>query len=164
MTDKRLFDYLYDQLNGHPLERAFGAKKDGNWVYVSTAQMLEWVNRASLGFLRLGLRPGDKVATLVYKTTPEWVAIDYALLQIGVLNVPMYPTISSREYEYILGESEAAVAKGVDQVPAGHETVETRHFPAPAKPLRRGPWPPRHPRSGRAGRRGRRDRAAPASR
>ena len=108
MTDKRLFDYLYDQLNGHPLERAFGAKKDGNWVYVSTAQMLEWVNRASLGFLRLGLRPGDKVATVVYKTTPEWVAIDYALLQIGVLNVPMYPTISSREYEYILGESEAA--------------------------------------------------------
>ncbi len=108
MTDKRLFDYLYDQLNGHPLERAFGCKKDGNWVYLSTVEIVELVNRASLGFLRLGLRPGDKVATVVHKTLPEWVVIDYALLQIGVLNVPMYPTISSREYEYILHESGVA--------------------------------------------------------
>lgn len=107
MSDKRLFDYLYDQLREHPLERAFGSKKDGEWRYVSTEQMVDWVNRASLGLLRLGLRPGDKVATVVYQAMPEWVALDYAMLQIGVLNVPMYPTISSREYEYILNESEA---------------------------------------------------------
>ncbi|MBK7938060.1 MAG: long-chain fatty acid--CoA ligase [Lewinellaceae bacterium] len=107
MTDKRLFDYLYEQLNGHPLDRAFGCKRDGRWQYFSTVQMAELVNRASLGLLQLGLKPGDKVATVVYQTLPEWVVIDYALLQIGVLNVPMYPTISSREYEYILNESGA---------------------------------------------------------
>ena len=106
MSDKRLFDYLYDQLREHPLERAFGSKVNGQWRYYDTAQMVDVVNRASLGLLRLGLRPGDKVATVVYQTTPEWVALDYAMLQIGVLNVPMYPTISSREYEYILNESE----------------------------------------------------------
>lgn len=107
MFEKRLFDYLYEQLREHPLERAFGSKVNGHWQYFSTQQMVEWVNRASLGLLHLGLRPGDKVATVVYQTTPEWVALDYAMLQIGVLNVPMYPTISSREYEYILNESEA---------------------------------------------------------
>lgn len=107
MSDKRLFDYLYDQANEHPLERAFGSKVNGQWQYYSTAHLLELVNRASLGLLRLGLRPGDKVATVTYQTIPEWVALDYAMLQIGVLNVPMYPTISSREYEYILNESEA---------------------------------------------------------
>jgi len=109
MSDKRLFDYLYDQLREHPLDRAFGTKTadGGQWQYRSTAQMVELANRASLGLLQLGLRPGDKVATVVYKTLPEWVALDYAMLQIGVLNVPMYPTISSREYEYILNESEA---------------------------------------------------------
>jgi long-chain acyl-CoA synthetase len=106
MSDKRLFDYLYDQLREHPLERAFGSKVNGQWRYYATAQMVDLVNRASLGLLRLGLRPGDKVATVVYQALPEWVALDFAMLQIGVLNVPMYPTISSREYEYILNESE----------------------------------------------------------
>ena len=108
MSDKRLFDYLYDQLREHPLGCAFGSKTaDGQWQYCSTAEMVDLANRASLGLLQLGLRSGDKVATVVYKTLPEWVALDYAMLQIGVLNVPMYPTISSREYEYILNESEA---------------------------------------------------------
>ncbi len=107
MTEKRLFDYLYDQLEKYPLEKAFGRKIDGDWQYYSTTQMVELTNRASVGLLRLGLRPGDKVATVVYQTLPEWVALDYAMLQIGVINVPMYPTISSREYEYILNESEA---------------------------------------------------------
>ncbi|HRI58633.1 MAG TPA: long-chain fatty acid--CoA ligase [Saprospiraceae bacterium] len=107
MSDKRLFDYLYDQLREHPLERAFGSKVNGAWRYYPTTQMVEWVNRASLGLLRLGLKPGDKVASVVYQAHPQWVALDYAMLQIGVLHVPMYPTISTREYEYILNESEA---------------------------------------------------------
>lgn len=107
MSDKRLFDYLYDQQREQPLERAFGSKVNGQWRYYSTNQMIDLVNRTSLGLLRLGLRPGDKVATVVYQTIPEWVALDFALLQIGVYNVPMYPTISAREYQYILNESEA---------------------------------------------------------
>jgi len=107
MFEKRLFDYLYQQLQDYPLEKAFGQKIKGEWRYISTAEMVALVNRASLGLLQLGLKPGDKVATAVYQTIPEWVALDYAMLQIGVINVPMYPSISSREYEYILNESEA---------------------------------------------------------
>lgn len=104
--EKRLFEYLYDQLDQHPQEKAFGHKVAGQWQYFSTAQMVDLVNRTSVGLLALGLKPGDKVATVVYKTIPEWVVLDFAMLQIGVLNVPMYPTISAREYEYILNESE----------------------------------------------------------
>lgn len=104
--EKRIFEYLYDQLERNPLEKAFGHKVANQWKYFSTAQMVELVNRTSVGLLALGLKPGDKVATVVYKTIPEWVVLDFAMLQIGVLNVPMYPTISAREYEYILNESE----------------------------------------------------------
>jgi long-chain acyl-CoA synthetase len=107
MSDKRLFDYLYDQLRERPLAQAFGHKVGGEWRYYSTQEMVDLVNRASVGLLRLGLRPGDKVASAVYKTLPDWMVLDYALMQIGVLHVPMYPTISPREYEYILAESEA---------------------------------------------------------
>ncbi len=104
---KRIFEYIHDQLAQHPMEKAFGHKVNGQWIYYSTAQMVDWINRASVGLLQLGLRPGDKMATVLYKTSPEWIVLDYAMLQIGVLNVPMYPTISSREYEYILKESGA---------------------------------------------------------
>jgi long-chain acyl-CoA synthetase len=106
MYEKRIFDYLYDQLANNPLEKAYGSKVDGRWRYYSTAEMVERVNRVSLGLLNLGLRPGDKVGTVVYQTMPEWVVLDFALMQIGVLNVPMYPTISAREYQYILNEAE----------------------------------------------------------
>jgi len=64
--EKRLFDYLYEQLQNHPIDRAFGRKINGEWKYFSTTEMVELVNRASLGLLRLGLKPGDKVATVVY--------------------------------------------------------------------------------------------------
>ena len=83
MAEKRLFDYLYDQLEQFPQEKAFGCKKEnGGWRYLSTSEMVDRVNRASQGLLDIGLRPGDKVATVVYKTTPEWVIMDYAMLQI----------------------------------------------------------------------------------
>jgi long-chain acyl-CoA synthetase len=128
MFDKRLFDYLHDQLQNNPLDQAFGQKIAGEWRYFSSAEMVALVNRTSVGLLRLGLQPGDKVSTAVYQTTPEWVALDYAMLQIGVINVPMYPTISSREYVYILNESEAKyciVGEGdlLNKVQAAKENV-----------------------------------------
>ncbi|MEQ1745538.1 MAG: long-chain fatty acid--CoA ligase [Saprospiraceae bacterium] len=107
MTKKRLFDYLYDQLEQNPLDKAFGHKENGAWRYYSTADMVRMVNQASCGLLALGLKPGDKVATVVYQTSPAWVVLDFAMAQLGILNVPMYPTISAREYAYILRESEA---------------------------------------------------------
>lgn len=105
--EKRLFEYLYEQLEQHPQERAFGHKQNGQWCYYSTAEVVEMVNQGSRALLELGLKPGDKVATVVYQTSPAWVVMEFAMLQIGILNVPMYPTISAREYEYILRESES---------------------------------------------------------
>ncbi len=106
MSDKRLFDYLHEQLRERPQAQAFGAKVGTEWHYYSTQEVVDLVNRASVGLLRLGLRPGDKVASAVYKSIPDWIVLDFALMQIGVLHVPMYPTISPREYEFILKESE----------------------------------------------------------
>jgi long-chain acyl-CoA synthetase len=105
----RVFDYLFNQLENFPQERAFGGKRDGAWVYLSTATVVDLVNRTSVGLLRAGIRPGDRVATVVNKASAEWVILDFAMLQLGIISVPMYPTISPREYAYILGESGARV-------------------------------------------------------
>jgi long-chain acyl-CoA synthetase len=105
---KRTFDFLYDQLEKYPQQKAFGHKVKDEWVYYSTEQIVQWGNEMSCGLLRLGLQPGDKIASVIYKTSPEWIVLDFALAQLGILHIPMYPTISSREYEYILNEAEVA--------------------------------------------------------
>lgn len=126
---KRLFDYLKDQLNNYPQEKAFGQQINGNWQYYSTAEMVDLTDRLSIGLLRNGIKAGDRVATVVHKTTPEWVALDFAMLQIGVINVPMYPTISPREYAYILQESESKICFVGDEVLL--EKVQTAKLQCP---------------------------------
>ncbi len=102
----RLFDFIYYQQAHYPQQRAFGGFYQGAWRYFSTEELINQAHQLSQGFLQLGLQPGDKVAMVTYKNRPEWVVTDLAMLQIGVINVPVYPTISSREYEYIFNDAQ----------------------------------------------------------
>lgn len=106
MEVSRLFEYIYYQQENFPLERSLGYNKDGKWTYFSTAEIIEKANKVSHGLLKLGVQPGDKVALVCYKNRPEWVMMDIGMQQIGVINVPVYPTISSGEYEYIFNDAE----------------------------------------------------------
>jgi long-chain acyl-CoA synthetase len=113
----RLFDLLYHQLNTNPLEVSVSARDaDGNWEPYSSADIVDYSERAASGLLKLGLKPGDKVALVVYKNRPEWIIMDFALQMAGIISIPMYPTISISEYEYILNEAEvkAAFCGGLD--------------------------------------------------
>ena len=66
--------------------------------------------RAASGLYSLGLNRGDKVALVAYKNRPEWLIMDFATQLAGMVSVPLYPTISVGEYEYILEEAEVKVA------------------------------------------------------
>jgi long-chain acyl-CoA synthetase len=105
MEIKRLFDYIYDQLQTAPLEKSFSYKPNGHWVSFSTAEMVEKARKLSMGLIKLGIQPGDKIGLVTYKNRPEWVIADIAISQIGAINVPVYPTISSSEYEYIFNDA-----------------------------------------------------------
>lgn len=106
MKPTKLFDFIYYQKENFPQEKAFGHRVDGKMVYYSTDDIINQANKVSCGLLKLGLKPGDKVAMIVYKNRPEWTIMDLGMLQIGVINVPVYPTISPGEYEYIFNDSE----------------------------------------------------------
>jgi len=113
----RLFDLLYRQLQNHPLEASVsGRNASGIWKSYSTQELLDASEKAASGLLKLGLLPGDKVAIVAYKNRPEWLIMDYALQMAGMISIPLYPTISSSEYEYILNEAEvkAAFCGGLD--------------------------------------------------
>lgn len=107
----RLFDLLYHQLENHPLEKSIsGRDATGNWKSYSSQQVKEYSENLASGLLSIGLKPGDKVAMVIYKNRPEWMILDFALQMAGMISIPLYPTISVGEYEYILNEADVKVA------------------------------------------------------
>jgi len=110
MKIERLFDYIVKQYDEGPIDNFAGSRNEaGEWIFYSTSQVIQKSRQLASGLIELGVGPGDKVGIVVYKNRPEWVITDLAIQYIGAIGVPMYPTISSREYEYIMNEAEVKV-------------------------------------------------------
>jgi long-chain acyl-CoA synthetase len=130
MKPTRLFDYIIKQFDDGPLHRFIGSREGDDWKFYGTSEVIEMSRKLASGLLDLGVSPGDKVGLVVYKNRPEWVIADLAIQYIGAIGVPMYPTISSREYEYIMNEAEVKVCfVGMgdlyDKVSAAQSKVES---------------------------------------
>lgn len=106
-TVTRLFDFPYYQLEKYPLEKSLVTKSDGTWIATSTQQYIDKANAVSRALLRMGVKPNDKIAVISMTNRTEWNIVDIGILQIGAQNVPIYPTISEEDYEYVLNHSEA---------------------------------------------------------
>ena len=103
---KRLFDILpFHQSHYLPKEDVLAGKEEGKWKKYSIDKYIEIVNDLSSGLLKLGVEKGDNIATIT-PNRPEWNFVDMALLQIGAVHVPIYPTISESDYKYILAHAE----------------------------------------------------------
>lgn len=105
MEITRIFDLLDHLKNNYPSDAILAAKKNGNWIKYSTDDYIRYSNLFSIGLLALGFEKGDKIAT-VTNNRPEWNFIDMGMLQVGIVHVPLYPTISLDEYKYILTHSD----------------------------------------------------------
>lgn len=103
----RLFDFPYYQLEVHNLDAALVSKKKGEWVKTSTKEYLDKANALSRALLKLGVQKNDKIAVISSTNRTEWCIVDIGVLQVGAQNIPIYPTISSDDYEYVLNHSEA---------------------------------------------------------
>ncbi len=101
----RLFDIIDRQINNFPQEDALCDKIGGSWRKYSSTQFKEFADNFSLGLLSLGFQPDDKFAIISYNRT-EWNFVDLGILQIGGVDVPMYPNMSSEDYEYIFNDAE----------------------------------------------------------
>ena len=105
---KRTFDILDKYLQEFPRKDALGGKNGNDWYTYSTAEYVEKSNQFALGILALGLKKGDKVAT-VTTNRPEWNFADMGLAMTGMVHVPIYPTIGDEEYSYILEHAEIRI-------------------------------------------------------
>ena len=103
----RLFDIPHYQLEHIPMKLMMTSKVGGEWKSYSTKEFIEAVDQASRALLELGVKHGDKVALISHNNRCEWNIMDHALLQIGAVDVPIYPTMTEADYEYIFNHSES---------------------------------------------------------
>lgn len=106
MKPTRLFDIPNHQLQTNPQDHFIGGKHmDGHTYTYSTKEFVDLANQVSLGLLQMGVKPGDKIALISYNNRPEWNILDIGMQQIGAINVPVYPTISPKDYIYIFNDA-----------------------------------------------------------
>lgn len=106
MKPTRLFDIPNHQLQTNPQNRFIGGKHmEGHTYTYSTKEFVDLANQVSLGLLQMGVKPGDKIALISYNNRPEWNILDIGMQQIGAINVPVYPTISPKDYIYIFNDA-----------------------------------------------------------
>ena len=104
----RTFDILDRYLQEFPRKDALGGKNNGTWYTYSTEDYNRRSHQFALGLMAMGLKKGDKIAT-VTTNRPEWNFADMGMSMTGVVHVPIYPNIGEDEYRYILGHSEAKI-------------------------------------------------------
>ncbi|MEI7509623.1 MAG: long-chain fatty acid--CoA ligase, partial [Flavobacterium sp.] len=104
----RLFDFPYYQLEKNNISDCLVTKYNGEWIKTSTQEYINKANTISRGLLRLGIEKNDKIAIISSYNRTEWNIIDIGALQTGAQTVPIYPTISEDDYEYILNHCEAS--------------------------------------------------------
>ncbi|MBE2246119.1 MAG: long-chain fatty acid--CoA ligase [Candidatus Competibacteraceae bacterium] len=104
MESTRLFDLLETHVSHRPHQSFLSAKVNQQWKNYSFAQVQDMANRVSHYLLHLGLKKEDKIA-IISNNCPEWNFVDLGALQIGLIDVPMYPNISEKDYDFIFRDA-----------------------------------------------------------
>ncbi len=107
-------------------------KRDGVWQYLTYAELRDLAREVGLGLVALGVRPGDRVCVLS-ETRPEWVQAELGIAAAGAVVVPIYPSSSPEECEWVIGNSgavaviceNAAQLAKIEQI--RHRLPELRH-------------------------------------
>lgn len=116
MEVTRTFDIIDLNVRKYPRKDMYGGLVDKTWKVYSTEEVKRNTDLVSLGLLSLGLKSGDKVAT-ISGNKPEWNFADMGMAQAAIIHVPIYPTITTEEYDYIFRHAEVkAVIVGNKQI------------------------------------------------
>ncbi len=95
-----------DAVENHPKAQAILHKKEGRFVPVSSEELRRQVAALCFRLGAQGIGPGDRFAILS-ENRLEWLVTDFAVMGLGAVNVPLYPTLPQQDVEYILRDSEA---------------------------------------------------------
>jgi long-chain acyl-CoA synthetase len=104
--DDNITDDVFTNAQDWPATVGLKRKVNGTWMPVTWHEFAGQVRSMAAGFIAAGVGPGDRVG-LMSRTRFEWTLLDYAILTAGGVTVPIYPTSSLEQVEWILGDSGA---------------------------------------------------------
>lgn len=108
MAANTLAQMFLNTVAEHGSKTALMTKVGGQYQGFSYQEFGERVKNFALGLASLGIKKGDRIA-LLSENRPEWAISDLAILSLGMINVPIYPSLIPKQIEYILNDSEAKV-------------------------------------------------------
>ena len=97
---------LQNTIQQHGPKKALSSKINGEYQSVSYNDLGDCVRDIALGLHQLGIKAGERVA-LLSENRAEWAFLDLGILALGVVNVPMYSTLTLEQVEYIANDSQA---------------------------------------------------------
>jgi len=78
------------------------------WQEISWGEFYDKVKKLGLAMIASGIKPGDHVA-IFSPNSPEWQMVDMAVVSIGGADVPLYATITAKQAEYIIKDSDSRI-------------------------------------------------------
>ena len=114
-SPKLLFDLPYYQQACYPQQKAFNTKTGGTWQSLSIGDFIKKTNQVSRALISLGIKKSDKIAIITKTNRVEWHLLDFGMSQLGAVNVPLYATLSAKDYAYILNHSDVQYCFVSDQ-------------------------------------------------
>ena len=106
-----LLDVFFDRTEGPIKERTYlrYVKAHGEpFRDMSFVELRRRVEQTFAGFVKLGIQRGDRIA-IVSESRPEWMITEYAALALGAITVPMFPTLTAKQVEFIVRDSGARI-------------------------------------------------------
>lgn len=111
MKFKNLGDMFFSDKD--PEKLAYKYKKDGEWISVSFREAMDKVEKLAAALISLGIQKGDKIA-IMSSNRVEWSYTDYAVVSLGAILVPIYPTLLPDQALFILNNSESKIVIASD--------------------------------------------------
>lgn len=108
MNERNLVDLLINQRNRLGNRTALQFKQNHQYQNITWNEFHSFVVKISTYLEQFGIKKGDRIA-LLSENRPEWAYADLAILSVGAVVVPLYPTSSPKEVEYIINNSESKI-------------------------------------------------------
>ncbi|MFN7791111.1 MAG: AMP-dependent synthetase/ligase, partial [Cyclobacteriaceae bacterium] len=111
----RVFELIHYQKEKYPNQKAFNSFSQGQWKSQSTEEIQNRINALSCWFLANQFKAGEKIIFVPVIGSPDWVILDFACQQVGLIVVPIHPTLNENEFNAIVTETEARLCITLDE-------------------------------------------------
>ncbi len=130
MAANTLAAAFWETTENYPLHKALLWKEGNNYIGFDYQELLVRVEKLALGLAASGVRKGDRVSIFSFNR-PEWAISDLAIISLGAINVPLYPTLSAKQLRFIVNDAEVkiVIVSGKEQTEKILQIRERLNFP-----------------------------------